>query len=170
MVIMWPLFIISRGTGKENHVTCHRSTRHFDQFSEARQKGFLTVMDLKERGIPLVGTYCTFMPQELPMAAGAVVVSLCSTSDETIEEAEKDLPRNLCPLIKSSYGFGKTDKCPYFYFSDLVVGETTCDGKKKMYEYMAEFKPVHVMQLPNSVKDDASRALWKAEILRLQKR
>ena len=31
----------------------------FDQFSEARQKGFLTVMDLKERGIPLVGTYCT---------------------------------------------------------------------------------------------------------------
>ena len=24
----------------------------FDQFSEARQKGFLTVMDLKERGIP----------------------------------------------------------------------------------------------------------------------
>ncbi len=39
----------------------------FDQFSEARQKGFLTVMDLKERGIPLVGTYCTFMPQEIPM-------------------------------------------------------------------------------------------------------
>ncbi len=37
-----------------------------------------------------------------------------------------------------------------------------------MYEYMAEFKPVHVMQLPNSVKDDASRALWKAEMLRLQ--
>lgn len=80
----------------------------FDQFSEARQKGFLTVMDLKEQNVPLVGTYCTFMPQEIAMAAGAVVVSLCSTSDETIEEAEKDLPRNLCPLIKSSYGFGKT--------------------------------------------------------------
>ncbi|WP_343529677.1 double-cubane-cluster-containing anaerobic reductase [Yokenella regensburgei] len=140
----------------------------FSQFSEARQKGFLTVMELKERGVPLVGTYCTFMPQEIPMAAGAVVVSLCSTSDETIEEAEKDLPRNLCPLIKSSYGFGKTDKCPYFYFSDLVVGETTCDGKKKMYEYMAEFKPVHVMQLPNSTTDDASRALWKAEMQRLK--
>jgi benzoyl-CoA reductase/2-hydroxyglutaryl-CoA dehydratase subunit BcrC/BadD/HgdB len=140
----------------------------FDHFSEARQKGFLTVMELKDRGIPLVGTYCTFMPQEIPMAAGAVVVSLCSTSDETIEEAEKELPRNLCPLIKSSYGFGKTDKCPYFYFSDLVVGETTCDGKKKMYEYMADFKPVHVMQLPNSVDDAASRALWKAEMRRLQ--
>ncbi|VFS65455.1 Benzoyl-CoA reductase subunit C [Raoultella terrigena] len=88
---------------------------------------------------------------------------------KTIEEAEKDLPRNLCPLIKSSYGLAKRINAPYFYFSDLVVGETTCDGKKKMYEYMAEFKPVHVMQLPNSANDDASRALWKAEILRLQR-
>lgn len=42
----------------------------FDQFSEARQKGFLTVMDLKEQNVPLVGTYCTFMPQEIAMAAG----------------------------------------------------------------------------------------------------
>ncbi|WP_283648104.1 double-cubane-cluster-containing anaerobic reductase [Hafnia paralvei] len=140
----------------------------FDHFSDARRQGFLTVLELKEQNIPLVGTYCTFMPQEIALAAGAVVVSLCSTSDETIEEAEKDLPRNLCPLIKSSYGFGKTDKCPYFYFSDVVVGETTCDGKKKMYEYMAEFKPVHVMQLPNSADDAASRALWRSEILRLQ--
>ncbi|WP_421164162.1 double-cubane-cluster-containing anaerobic reductase [Aeromonas dhakensis] len=140
----------------------------FDSFSDARRQGFLAVMALKERQIPLVGTYCTFMPQEVAMAAGAVVVSLCSTSDETIEEAEKDLPRNLCPLIKSSYGFGKTDKCPYFYFSDLVVGETTCDGKKKMYEYMAEFKPVHVMQLPNRADDEASRTLWRREIVRFK--
>ena len=133
----------------------------FEQFSDARQKGFLTVMALKEQGIPLVGTYCTFMPQEIAMAAGAVVVSLCSTNDETIEEAEKDLPRNLCPLIKSSYGFGKTDKCPYFYFADMVVGETTCDGKKKMYEYMADFKAVHVMQLPSSATDAASARCGK---------
>jgi len=50
---------------------------------------------------------------------------------KTIPEAEKDLPKNLCPLIKSSYGFAKTEKCPFFYFSDVVVGESTCDGKKK---------------------------------------
>ena len=139
----------------------------FDQFSEARQTGFLTVMDLKERGIPLVGTYCTFMPQEIPMAAGAVVVSLCSTSDETIEEAEKDLPRNLCPLIKSSYGFGKTDKCPYFYFSDLVVGETTCDGKKKMYELLNEIRPTYILHLPQGERENALDE-WTAELRRFK--
>src|SRR5699024_7348887 len=102
----------------------------FDSFSEQRRNSFLTVYELKEQGIPIVGVFCTYLPVEIIMAMGGVPVSLCSTTDETIPDAEKDLPRNLCPLIKSSYGFAKTDKCPYFYFSDLVIGETTCDGKK----------------------------------------
>ena len=42
------------------------------------------LVKLKEKGVPIVGAYCTFFPQELPIAAGAVPVSLCSTSGETI--------------------------------------------------------------------------------------
>ena len=140
----------------------------FEQFADARKNGFILAKELKEKNIPMVGTFCTYMPQELPLAMGAAVVSLCATSDETIGAAEEDLPRNLCPLIKSSYGFGKTDKCPYFYFSDLVVGETTCDGKKKMYEYLSEYKPMHVMQLPNTQFSDDSLSMWKNEIVRLK--
>ena len=60
--------------------------------------------------------------------AGLLSVSLCGMSNETIPAAETVLPKNLCPLIKSSYGFAITDKCPYTYWSDLIVGETTCDG------------------------------------------
>ena len=142
----------------------------FSSFSEARKNGFIKAKELKEQNVPLVGTFCSYMPQEIAMAAGAAVVSLCSTSDETIEEAENYLPKNLCPLIKSSYGFAKTDKCPYFYFSDLIVGETTCDGKKKMYEYLGEFKPVHVMQLPNTQIGENSFKLWKDEIIRLKEK
>lgn len=112
----------------------------FEEFAEQRKNSFLAVKELKDKGVPVVGAYCTYFPQEIALAMGAATVGLCSTSDETISEAEKDLPKNLCPLIKSSYGFAKTDKCPFFYFSDVVVGETTCDGKKKMYEYMSEFK------------------------------
>ncbi len=140
----------------------------FEEFSEARRNGFISAKNFKDQNKPMVGTFCTFMPQELPLAIGAATVSLCATSDETVGEAEKDLPRNLCPLIKSSYGFGKTDKCPYFYFSDLVVGETTCDGKKKMFELMGEYKPVHVMQLPNNPTTKESHELWKSEIIKLK--
>lgn len=139
----------------------------FEEFAEQRKNSFLGVKKLKEQGIPIVGAYCTYFPQEIAMAMGAATVGLCSTSDETIPAAEQDLPKNLCPLIKSSYGFAKTDKCPFFYFSDVVVGETTCDGKKKMYEYMSEFKDVFVMELPNTQGKEALK-LWKSEIIRFK--
>lgn len=139
----------------------------FEEFAEQRKNSFLAVKQLKDKGVPVVGAYCTYFPQEIAHAMGAATVGLCSTSDETIAVAERDLPKNLCPLIKSSYGFAKTDKCPFFYFSDVVVGETTCDGKKKMYEYMSEFKDVFLMELPNSQSENAL-ALWKAEIIRFK--
>jgi benzoyl-CoA reductase/2-hydroxyglutaryl-CoA dehydratase subunit BcrC/BadD/HgdB len=104
------------------------------------------------------------------MAAGVVYVGLCSTSDETIPEAEKVLPPNLCPLIKASYGFAVADKCPYMYFSDMVVGETTCDGKIKMYEHLGKLKDVYVMELPRSQQKESSRVLWLGEIRRLQQK
>lgn len=142
----------------------------FDNFDEARKQGFMDIKDLKDQGKHIVGTYCVYTPYEVMMAAGAIPISLCAMSNEPIDEAEKDLPRNLCPLIKSSYGFAITDTCPYLYFSDLIVGETTCDGKKKMYEYLNEIKPVHVMQLPQETESDDSFNLWRNEIIRLKER
>ena len=140
----------------------------FEEFSEQRKKSFITALELKEKGIPFVGGFCTYLPKEIPMAMGACMVGLCSKTGETIPDAEKHLPRNLCPLIKSSYGFALTDKCPFFYFSDLIVGETTCDGKKKMYEMLAEFKPVHVMELPNR-QSELGTKLYAEEIKKFQK-
>lgn len=139
----------------------------FESFAEQRKKSFIKVKELKEQGTPIVGSYCTYFPKELAMAAGAAPVSLCSTSDETTVEAEKDLPKNLCPLIKSSYGFAKTDKCPFFYFSDVIVGETTCDGKKKMYEIMSELKEVFLLRLPHKQDEEAVKA-YRDEMVRFK--
>ena len=141
----------------------------FETFNDARKKDFITMKEEKDKGRNVVGTFCTYTPKEVIYAADAIAVSLCSTNDETIPEAEKYLPKNLCPLIKSSYGFAITDKCPYMYFSDIIVGETTCDGKKKMYELLGEIKDTHVMQLPHS-RNEFSIALWQNEIKELIKR
>ena len=141
----------------------------FEEFADKRRESFLTIKKFKDEGTPIVGVFCTYLPREIPNAMGAAVVGLCSVSDETIPDAEKDLPRNLCPLIKSSYGFAKTDKCPFFYFSDLIVGETTCDGKKKMYEMLAEFKPVYVLELPNRQSEEGI-ALYRREIIRFKEK
>ncbi|GAA0120912.1 MAG: 2-hydroxyacyl-CoA dehydratase [Clostridium argentinense] len=138
--------------------------KNFEQYSETRRNGFIKVKELKDKGQKVVGTFCTFAPVEAIYAAGAYPISLCAVSEETIPDAEKHLPKNLCPLIKASYGFALTDKCPYTYFSDLIVGETTCDGKKKMYEYLEEIKPLHVMQLPQNTNRDHALKVWKEEI------
>ncbi|MGN0406527.1 MAG: double-cubane-cluster-containing anaerobic reductase [Bariatricus sp.] len=140
----------------------------FEEFEEGRKSGFLEAKKIKDEGKPLIGVYCTFFPTEIAAAMGIHTVSLCAFSRETIPEAETDLPSNLCPLIKSSYGFAKSQKCPYFYFADLVVGETTCDGKKKMYEMLSRFKDVYVMELPNSQSKNG-RMLWISEVKRLGK-
>jgi benzoyl-CoA reductase/2-hydroxyglutaryl-CoA dehydratase subunit BcrC/BadD/HgdB len=142
----------------------------FESFADARKQGFIAVKNLKDAGKKVAGVFCTYSPVELILAAGAVSVGLCAFSDETIPEAEKVLPRNLCPLVKSSYGFAVTEKCPYMFFADLIVGETTCDGKKKMYELLSEFKNVHVMQLPQTQADEAAKEMWYREVLRLKER
>ena len=137
---------------------------NFESYNEARKGGFLRMKALKEQGKKVVGMFCSFVPVELIYAAGALPIGLCAFTDEPIPAAENNLPKNLCPLIKASYGFALTDTCPYFYFSDLVVGETTCDGKKKMFELLNEIKPTYVMQLPHS-RDADALSFWKGQII-----
>jgi len=141
---------------------------NFQSYSEARQQGFMRMKELKENGKKVVGVFCAYTPTEMILAAGAVPVGLCGVSDEPIPFAEKSLPKNLCPLIKSSYGFAVSDTCPYFYFSDMILGETTCDGKKKMYEWMNDLKYTHVMQLPPGRSSDKALEGWHSEMLRLK--
>lgn len=126
------------------------------------------IKEAHEAGKKVVGMYCVFSPQEIALAADAITVTLCGTAQAPIEDAEKELPRNLCPLIKSSYGFAITDKCPYFYFSDVLLAETTCDGKKKMYELMGKIKPMHIMNLPQTAKGEDSLNMWKNEMLKFK--
>lgn len=137
---------------------------HFEDFAEARREGFLKVKELKDQGKDICGTFCQYTPAEIIRAAGLYQVGLCGQSAAPIKIAETRLPANLCPLIKSSYGHTLEESCPYAYFSDIVVGETTCDGKKKMYELLGELKPMQVIHLPNVPDYDRSLDMWVEEI------
>ncbi|MDV2989861.1 MAG: double-cubane-cluster-containing anaerobic reductase [Dehalogenimonas sp.] len=126
----------------------------------------IRVKELREHakdGGKVVATYCVFVPEEFCWAAGAIPVSLCAGTQFSVPVAEEVLPRNTCALIKSSYGFKLGRLCPYVQVSHLIVGETTCDGKKKMFELLAEQQPVYVMEVPNK-RSTAGRALWQQEV------
>ncbi len=118
----------------------------------------------KAKGRPIVGIMCEFTPREIILAAGAVPVCLCGGSAATIPAAEQFLPANLCPLIKSTFGYHVQGSNPFLTKSDLVVAETTCDGKKKMFELMGATKPMYVLELPQKAGDADALERWTREV------
>jgi benzoyl-CoA reductase/2-hydroxyglutaryl-CoA dehydratase subunit BcrC/BadD/HgdB len=123
----------------------------------------------REAGKKIAGVYCGYAPVEVMRAMDIVPATLCAFSNATIEAAETVLPANLCPLIKSSYGFIITDSCPFYGISDVVIGETTCDGKKKMFELIMDRKPTHIMDLPQLPDEEEALSNWTVMIRKLQK-
>lgn len=138
--------------------------KNFEEFADARRAGFLKMKEVKDQGKQVCGMFCQYTPAEIIHAAGLKQVALCGRSHLPIKTAETRLPANLCPLIKASFGHVMEDSCPFAYFSDIVVGETTCDGKKKMYELLGEYKPMQVIHLPNIPDYDRSLEMWVSEI------
>lgn len=121
------------------------------------------LQDHKAGGGKVVGAFCVFVPEEVVRAAGGICIGLCSGIEIGSAQAEKVLPRNICPLIKSFMGFKLAKVCPYFESCDMVVGETTCDGKKKAFEILNDYIPVHMMETPQ-MKRDKDRSLWRSEV------
>ncbi len=122
----------------------------------------------KAAGRPLVGILCEYTPRELVFAAGGLPICLCGGDARKIPPAEEILPSNLCPLIKSTFGYHLTGTNPFLEMADLLVAETTCDGKKKMYELMAERRPMHVLELPQKPNEPDAFAHWLSELERLR--
>jgi benzoyl-CoA reductase/2-hydroxyglutaryl-CoA dehydratase subunit BcrC/BadD/HgdB len=128
------------------------------------------LLDGKKEGKKVIGSFCVFVPEEIVRAADATLVGLCTGADFATEEVEKVLPRNTCSLIKSAFGFKLGKVCPYIESADMIVGENTCDGKKKSYEVFGQLVPnLYVMDLPQT-KSSEGKALLKAEYNRFKDR
>lgn len=127
------------------------------------------IKNLSEQKKKIIGTFCIFVPEELIYACGAIPIRLCAGTYDTISPAEEVLPRDICPLIKSSLGF-KILGIPYFELCQLVILPTTCDGKKKLGEILADFLPVWMLEVPQRKDIERTKDLWLGEIKILKKR
>lgn len=137
---------------------------NYEEFTQVKKDEFQKVKALKESGKKLVGTFCSFTPLEVLDAAGLSSVRLFGASEDMIEPGETVLPKNLCPLVKSTLGMALTETCPYAYGADLLVGETTCDGRKKMYDFLDKKKKMYTLQVPQGVDLPYAKKLWCKEV------
>jgi len=137
---------------------------YFDEMiSEIHGGRVKELLEAKKEGRPVVGTFCVYIPEEIVIAAGGVCVGLCGGSQGSVPDAEKTLPRNICPMVKSAFGFKAGRICPYFQAVDFVYGETTCDAKKKTWEILDRMVPTYVMEIPQ-MKKAHDKALWLGEV------
>ena len=140
------------------------SMGYFDNMiSEIHGGRIKELLDAKQEGKPVIGTFCVYIPEEIVLAAGGVCVGLCGGSQGSVPDAEKILPRNICPMVKSAFGFKAGRICPYFQAVDFVYGETTCDAKKKTWEILDNMVPTYVMEIPQ-MKKQTDRDMWLAEV------
>ncbi|MEG0971541.1 MAG: double-cubane-cluster-containing anaerobic reductase [Lachnospiraceae bacterium] len=121
------------------------------------------LIEHQKKGGKVFGTFCVYAPDEIIFAADAIATGLCGGSQFWVAGGEKVLPTNTCPLIKASVGARLDRTCPFFRIADMYVGETTCDGKKKAWEILAEDVPLHVMNLPQMKRAKDIQA-WMEEI------
>ena len=156
--------------------TCCAGTKQEPQDSDCPITWFGSMIDhclkyarkQKENGKRIVGIMCEYTPRELIMGAGGVPVCLCGGSDKMIPAAEEILPANLCPLIKSTFGYSVEKANPFLEMADLLVAETTCDGKKKMYELLSQSYPMHVLELPQKPDQRIAFDHWVSELRKLK--
>ena len=142
---------------------------YFDWFmSEMQGQRIAEINELRAEKKPAIGAFCIFVPEEIVVGAGGACYGLCSGSPATIDEAETELPRNICPLIKSAHGFKLQGTCAYTQSADFIYGETTCDAKKKTWEILGKHHPVRVMNIPH-MKREKDLKLWKEEIVDFKK-
>jgi benzoyl-CoA reductase/2-hydroxyglutaryl-CoA dehydratase subunit BcrC/BadD/HgdB len=127
------------------------------------------LLDHKARGGKIIGSFCIYVPEEIVLALDGIMVGLCAGSEFWVPAGEQVLPRSLCPLIKAGIGAKVSKTCPYFQSVDLVVGENTCDGKKKAWEVLGDMAPTYVMDLPNT-KGEIGFSLFRRSMADLVKK
>ena len=84
--------------------------------------------------VPLIGTMCVQVPEELIIAAGARPLRLCSGAYAYDQVGADFMPAKSCPLIKATAGMLHVNQDFWGEALKTVVIPTTCDQKKKSAE------------------------------------
>ncbi|MCK5115689.1 MAG: 2-hydroxyacyl-CoA dehydratase [Candidatus Aegiribacteria sp.] len=117
------------------------------------------ILDYRNNGGKSLGTFCIYVPDEIALAASVLTIPLCGGSGWTVDYADKMLPRDICPLVRSTFGMAISGTCPYKTLKEYPLGETTCDAKKKTWDLFG----IPSMEVPQK-KNKEDKALWISEV------
>ena len=141
-----------------------KTMERFDRSFHSSHSGRVAeILDFRKKGGKVIGTFCIFVPDEIALAAGVLPLPLCGGSGWAVSYADKLFPRDICPLIRSTFGMALSKTCPYSSLEDFSVGETTCDAKKKTWDLLG----MKVMEVPQR-RNEADLSLWLEEVYKFK--
>ena len=78
---------------------------YFDEaMRESHGRRVQEIIDHRQAGGKFVGTFCIYVPDEIAIALGALPLALCGGIAASIPYAERVFPRDICPLVRSTFG------------------------------------------------------------------
>jgi len=62
------------------------------------------ILEYRKNGGKSIGTFCIYVPDEIALAADVLPIPLCGGSGWSVNYADKMFPRDICPLVRSTFG------------------------------------------------------------------
>lgn len=121
-------------------------------YEDARRNAFISALNLKSAGGSLCGIFGFAFPKEIVWAADMVPVNVFSIDDSNTAAAEQLWGKEYCSLLKASYGYAVTGKCPFMYFSDLIAMADFCKAKHELLDKLAETKNIYKLDAADDLE------------------
>ncbi len=146
-------------------------TSIYDRFYEVNSTYPQTkqIADYKAKGGKIFGWLCTYVPEELIHAAGALPIRVTGYRQETdMDDATAHLSIVSCSFSRSCLQMGL--KGGYSYLDGVVAG-STCDGARRLFDHWRRYiKPPfsHILSVPRKY-NESTLALYYQEVLDLRR-
>jgi len=119
-------------------------------------------------GGKVVGYYCTYVPEEIITAAGAVAIRLRARTNPETDTASAYMGNMCCSYVKHTFDMAMKGK---YDFLDGVVVPTCCDSIRHMHENWVQYIPSqfsHQIEVPRRNDQDAHVAMFRDQLVRFR--
>ena len=79
-------------------------TRFDHSFHASHTERVAEILEYRKNGGKTIGTFCIYVPDEIAFAADVLPIPLCGGSGWSVSYADKMFPRDICPLVRSTFG------------------------------------------------------------------
>jgi len=127
------------------------------------------ILSAKARGQKVMGWVCTYVPEELLHAAGALPVRISGYAKETdLQDGTAYFYVNNCSFARSCLQLGLRGE--YDYLDGFVAG-STCDAARRLFDLWRHYVPVpfhHILTVPRKYSE-RTLDLYLSQVVQLKK-